>query len=77
MVPSMLPRVAVIVAVMIAVAFVCGPAAEAAPKPRQRTPAASDQSPSLDGRTLGYPRTCGHDYYVYSGDGIPVGPYCH
>ena len=42
-------------------------------KPRSR----SGASPSLDGRVLGYPRTCGHDYFQYSTTGTPVGPYCH
>jgi hypothetical protein len=63
--------------VVVVAALVAVPAAEAAPKQKQRTQSSSDQPPSLDGRTLGYPRTCGHDRYVYSGTGTPVGPYCH
>jgi hypothetical protein len=42
-------------------------------KPRPRPEASS----SLDGRVLGYPRTCGYDYFQYSTTGTPVGPYCH
>jgi hypothetical protein len=51
-------------------------AADAAKKTkRQAAPAATGQS--LDGRVLGYPRTCGYNYYIYDVRGIPVGPYCH
>jgi hypothetical protein len=42
-------------------------------KPRPRSEAPS----SLDGRVLGYPRTCGYDHFQYSTTGTPVGPYCH
>ena len=42
-------------------------------KPRPRPEASS----SLDGRVLGYPRTCGYDHFQYSTTGTPVGPYCH
>jgi hypothetical protein len=47
--------------------------ADAAPKEKRSRP----DTRSLDGRTTGYPRTCGHDYFVYSTSGSPVGPYCH
>jgi hypothetical protein len=49
--------------------------ADAARKERPRP--RSDAPPSLDGRVLGYPRTCGYDYFVYGTTGSPVGPYCH
>jgi hypothetical protein len=74
---DMLRNAAAVLAVLVVAALVCGLAADAAPRQRQRSQSSSDQPPSLDGRTLGYPRTCGHDYYVYSGTGTPVGPYCH
>jgi hypothetical protein len=51
--------------------LVCVPAA-AAPKERR-----GSEPPSLDGRTTGQPRTCGHDTFVYSSSGGTVGPYCH
>jgi hypothetical protein len=35
------------------------------------------ETPSLDGRVLGYPRTCGFEALRYEIDGIPIGPYCH
>jgi hypothetical protein len=50
--------------------------ADAAKKAKKRSPA-SASSTSLDGRTLGYPRTCGFDYYQYDDLGAPMGPYCH
>ena len=31
---------------------------------------------SYDGRRTGHPRTCGHDFFIYSGR-TPVGPYCN
>jgi hypothetical protein len=52
--------------------------ADAAPKARKEPPRPrSDAPPSLDGRVLGYPRTCGYEFFMYSGTGTPVGPYCH
>jgi hypothetical protein len=51
--------------------------ADAAKKGKKRYPAYVPSSTSLDGRTLGRPRTCGFDYYQYDGWGVPVGPYCH
>ena len=35
------------------------------------------QTPSLDGRITGRPRTCGYDTFQYDGLGVPYGPYCH
>jgi hypothetical protein len=35
------------------------------------------QTPSLDGRVTGRPRTCGFDTLQYDGFGVPYGPYCH
>jgi hypothetical protein len=38
---------------------------------------AAGQTPSLDGRVTGRPRTCGFDTFQYDGFGVPYGPYCH
>ena len=49
-------------------------------RPRSETAGVQRNSPgtqSLDGRVLGYPRTCGYDTMRYELDGIPIGPYCH
>ncbi len=35
------------------------------------------QTPSLDGRITGRPRTCGYETFQYDGLGVPYGPYCH
>jgi hypothetical protein len=35
------------------------------------------QTPSLDGRITGRPRTCGYETFQYDFDGVPYGPYCH
>jgi hypothetical protein len=35
------------------------------------------QTPSLDGRITGRPRTCGYETFQYDNDGVPYGPYCH
>ena len=65
---------AILAAALAAGAFSVLPAAAARKeKPKLR----SDTPPSLDGRTTGWPRTCGHDYFVYSTTGSPLGPYCH
>ena len=32
--------------------------------------------PSLDGRYLGYDRTCGYTTFRYDREGVPMGPYC-
>ena len=73
--PTMCKAIAaVLVAAVMAGTFAVLPAGAAKKeKPRSR----SDAPASLDGRVLGYPRTCGHDYFVYSTSGTPVGPYCH
>src|SRR5262249_55765619 len=34
-------------------------------------------TPSLDGRVTGRPRTCGYDMFLYDVPGVPMGPYCH
>jgi len=34
-------------------------------------------TPSLDGRVTGRPRTCGYDMFLYDVRGVPMGPYCH
>jgi hypothetical protein len=39
--------------------------------------AVSTEAPSLDGRVLGYPRTCGSNTFIYGPQGGPIGPYCH
>jgi hypothetical protein len=31
---------------------------------------------SYDGRHTGQPRTCGHNFFQYDIEGVPVGPYC-
>jgi hypothetical protein len=66
---------AVLAASLVGATFGVLPAAAAKKKEKPR--ARSDASPSLDGRVLGYPRTCGHDYFLYSSTGSPMGPYCH
>jgi hypothetical protein len=35
------------------------------------------QTPSVDGRITGRPRTCGFATFQYDGWGVPYGPYCH
>jgi hypothetical protein len=67
---------AVIAASIVAVTF-GALAAPAAKNKKEKSRSRADASQSLDGRILGYPRTCGHDYFIYSGTGSPVGPYCH
>ena len=67
----------IIAAVVVVMSFVLP--AEARTK-KQKRPAAAQtqqQTPSLDGRTLGRMRTCGFDYLQYDGLGVPYGPYCH
>jgi hypothetical protein len=60
-----LPLAAAFVAIAVS-----GTAADAAKRPQASVAAAS----SLDGRVLGYPRSCWSDTYRNSDDG---GPYCH
>jgi hypothetical protein len=59
---------------MLAATFGALPA-DAARKQKPRS--LPETPPSLDGRVLGYPRTCGYEYFQYSTTGTPVGPYCH
>jgi hypothetical protein len=66
--------VALAAAAALVTAFSVLPA-DAASKKKER-PYRAD-STSLDGRVLGWPRTCGHDYMQYDFYGVPVGPYCH
>jgi len=68
---------ATVLSAAVMAATFAGQTADAAPKQKQAPRERSDTSGSLDGRVLGYPRTCGHDFMVYAGDGVPVGPYCH
>jgi hypothetical protein len=69
---------ATVLAVAVMAATFAARTADAAPKQKQPPPRErSDASPSRDGRVLGRPRTCGHDYFLYDGDGTPIGPYCH
>jgi hypothetical protein len=66
---------AVLAASVVGAAMLGTPPAAAAKKDKPRP--RPDTSQSLDGRVLGYPRTCGYDYFLYSGTGSPMGPYCH
>ena len=55
-------------------------AADAASRKERRyadPPRYAEQSPSLDGRVTGRPRTCGFDTFLYDSRGGTVGPYCH
>ena len=73
----MVPRaLAVFVAAVVLTAFSTLPA-DAAKKGKKRSQAYPPSSTSLDGRTLGRPRTCGFAYYQYDAWGVPMGPYCH
>ena len=66
-------------AVAIMACALCVTAAEAGKRQSRsgfEVPVRSD-TPSLDGRVLGYPRTCGSTTYQRDSRGIPVGPYCH
>jgi hypothetical protein len=44
---------------------------------KQKSQYRGDATPSLDGRITGRSRTCWHETFVYDGEGVPVGPYCH
>jgi hypothetical protein len=62
--PIMRRALAAILAGVTVVTFIVLPA-DAAKRDRRETPRQrSDTPPSLDGRVLGYPRTCGHDYFL-------------
>jgi Ni/Co efflux regulator RcnB len=68
----------IVLAAAVMAVPLAAPRADAAPKQKQPAPRErSDAAPSLDGRVLGYPRTCGYDHFQYSTSGTPVGPYCH
>jgi hypothetical protein len=51
--------------------------ADARAKKVKRPDAQQRQTPSLDGRITGRPRTCGYETFQYDGLGVPYGPYCH
>jgi hypothetical protein len=70
------PLVAAMVAAFIAIGLSVTPADAGR---RQHTSSAAGNAgiPSLDGRVLGYPRTCGSDTFLYDSSGATVGPYCH
>jgi hypothetical protein len=70
-------RLAVFGATAVVVTTLSSLPADAAKKGKKRHPAYIPSSSSLDGRTLGRPRTCGFDYYQYDAWGVPMGPYCH
>ncbi|HEY1364962.1 MAG TPA: hypothetical protein VGF60_22140 [Xanthobacteraceae bacterium] len=61
---------------MVSIAL-CAVPAEAAKKQQNRQPVANSGAPSLDGRVLGYPRTCWSTTFIRDNRGVPVGPYCH
>jgi Ni/Co efflux regulator RcnB len=37
----------------------------------------ANQGLSIESRTTGHERTCGHADYQYDSEGTPIGPYCH
>jgi hypothetical protein len=57
-----------------ATALSASPADARAKKSQYRV---EQQTPSLDGRITGRPRTCGYEMFQYDFDGVPYGPYCH
>ena len=69
----------VVVAAIVATMFVLP--ADARTKKQKRLDAQryeqQTQTPSLDGRITGRPRTCGFATFQYDGWGVPYGPYCH
>jgi hypothetical protein len=71
--------VALCAAVMAATTFFVSAADATSRKDRSYAtqPRYADQSPSLDGRITGRPRTCGFDTFLYDSRGGTVGPYCH
>jgi hypothetical protein len=68
--------VAVTAAALIAIGFSVT-AADARKRLPTGYPSANSDIPSLDGRVLGYPRTCWSETYQYDSSGTPTGPYCH
>jgi hypothetical protein len=77
----MLRKIAAVLFMTVLIAAVSAPPADAAKKKkRYRSPSSEQyrpQTPSLDGRVTGQPRTCGSDSLRYDSTGVPVGPYCH
>jgi hypothetical protein len=69
-----------VVAAIVATMFVL-PADARSKKPKrydvQKPYEVQTQTPSLDGRITGRPRTCGFATFQYDGWGVPYGPYCH
>ena len=71
-------RSVIAVAAMLAALQLVTAADAAKKQARSRSaPSGRAETPSLDGRVLGYPRTCWSSTFVYDIDGTPVGPYCH
>jgi hypothetical protein len=68
--------VALVAAALLVTAFAVAPADARARKKGQYQQYQTD-TPSLDGRITGRPRTCGYDTFQYDGYGVPYGPYCH
>jgi hypothetical protein len=68
--------VALVAAALMVTAFAAAPADARAKKKGQYRQYQTD-TPSLDGRITGRPRTCGYDTFQYDGYGVPYGPYCH
>jgi hypothetical protein len=69
-----------LVVALVAVSAAIGISATAADAAKKRPtghPAASVETPSLDGRVLGYPRTCWSEMFLYDSSGTTTGPYCH
>jgi hypothetical protein len=74
------PYAAGLCAVAVIATALSVPAADAASRkdrPYANPSRYADQSPSLDGRVTGRPRTCGYDMFQYDSRGGTVGPYCH
>jgi hypothetical protein len=67
--------VAALAAATVMLTAVCVLPADAAKKQRQY--GSPSTSTSLDGRNLGYARTCWRETFVYDHRGVPMGPYCH
>ena len=70
-------RCLVAIAAAIVTATIVVLPADARAKKVKRPDAQQRQTPSLDGRITGRPRTCGYETFQYDGLGVPYGPYCH
>jgi hypothetical protein len=69
--------IAAVIAMFVATTFSVD-SADAGRRPQIGEPVAADAGiPSLDGRVLGYPRTCWSTTFLYDSSGAPRGPYCH